>query len=193
MTRRTVAVGIVALALIAAVGWMSWRQFTPTPLVGTVLSGSEQAPPLEGMELTSGGDLEIRPGEVTVLYFGYVFCPDVCAVHLDTVARARSQLDPATAQKVRTVMVSVDPERDTPEALNAYLSVFDPSFEGARGSLATTEAVASGYGVYFASTGDTVDHTSTLLGIDTDGVLRVVWAPGVSAEDLAHDLAVLAS
>jgi protein SCO1/2 len=94
-------------------------------------------------------------------------------------------------------MVTVDPERDTPERLAAYVRAFDPSFVGLTGTPAAIAAVAGPLGVYFArqevegAAGYLVDHTASVLLLDPQGRLRLIWPPNTSPELMAEDLSYL--
>jgi len=132
-------------------------------------------------------------GKLVLLYFGYTFCPDVCPTTLSTLNQAL-ELMGKKADDVQVVMVSVDPERDTPEVLANYLSNFNPSFMGLTGTHDQIASAATGLGVFFekhegsAATGYLVDHTASVMALDQQGRLRLVIPFETSAEDIASDL-----
>lgn len=183
-----VAAGVVVTVLLAPL-------LRPHVFHGAVLQGDSPAPALNLMT-TNGEPLDLASyeGSVVVLYFGYTFCPDVCPTTLADVARAKRELD---TEDIQVIMITVDPERDTPEVLTNYLTSFDPSFLGAYGSPEAIAEAAALYGVFFEAregseaTGYLVDHTATLLVIDTEGRLKVLLPFGVSATDIAADLDAL--
>ena len=114
----------------------------PHEFAGTVLSNPQPAP--EFILTADTGDrvsLESYRGQVVLMYFGYTFCPDICPASLAELAKAADQLG-ERANEVQVVMVSVDPARDTPEALNEYMDYFDPGFVGLTGSDSLIAAVA---------------------------------------------------
>ena len=133
-------------------------------------------------------------GKVRLLYFGYTNCPGICPTTLAEVHEALRQLGPERAGRVQVLFVSVDPKRDTPERMAAYLSHFSPSFVGLTGSPEEVARVAAAYGVYIRITdGPTpadyiVDHTSMVIAIDETGIVRVLFPFGTSAPDIAADL-----
>lgn len=135
-------------------------------------------------------------GKLVLLYFGYTFCPDVCPTTLSTLNQAL-ELMGKKADDVQVVMVSVDPERDTPEVLANYLSNFNPSFMGLTGTHDQIASAATGLGVFFeqhegsAATGYLVDHTASVMALDQQGRLRLVIPFETSAEDIASDLTQL--
>jgi protein SCO1/2 len=132
-------------------------------------------------------------GKLVVLYFGYTFCPDVCPTTMAALAQAMRELG-AKADDVQVIMVTVDPERDTPDKLNAYVSAFDPRFIGLSGTPDQIAGVAKAFGVYYekhaGSSADTylIDHTATTTVIDKEGRIRLIWPYGTAAEELAADI-----
>ncbi|MDT8435807.1 MAG: SCO family protein [Gemmatimonadota bacterium] len=183
------------------------------------LHGSLIEPPMPVPEFTlASGDGPVSSadlrGTVTVLFFGYTFCPDICPFTLQRLRQARELLGPA-GDGVRVVFVSVDPERDTPERATAYARGFDPSFTGLSGSPQAIADVASSFGIFFARAapqedtdggnaaggdragGDDdfylVDHSATILALDRDGRLRLIWGGPATAEEMAADLRFLLS
>lgn len=121
--------------------------------------------------------LEQLRGHWTFLFFGYTHCPDVCPVALGGLAELFSQLpeDPSFKRAMpQAVFVSVDPERDTPEVLNQYVSYFNPNFIGVTGEPEQIHAFTRQVGVAYAIASEegkeesnySVDHTSTLFLVD---------------------------
>lgn len=170
----------------------------PHVYAGTVVQSSEPAPAMEGLTYAEGGevDLEALRDDVVLVYFGYTHCPDLCPTTLSTAARAIEGLG-SGGEDVTTMMVTVDPGRDTPELLAEYVAHFDERFRGVWGTEDQVRSVATRYGVTFeyedpAADGSyEVGHTATLLAIDPQGALRLVYPVGVTAEDLERDLGEL--
>ena len=140
--------------------------------------------------------LEDFRGKAVVMFFGFTHCPDVCPTTLADMAQAMRQLG-ADADRVQVLFVTVDPERDTQEALARYVTAFDQRFLGLRGDLEATRTVAKEFKMYFekrpgASPGAyTVDHSAQTYVLDPQGRLRLFVRHGRIAEDLAPDLRVL--
>ena len=138
--------------------------------------------------------LEDFRGKAVVLFFGFTHCPDVCPTTLADISQAIGQLG-ADAERVQVLMVSVDPERDTPDSLAKYMTAFDPRFLGLRGDLAATKKVAGEFKIYFEKRkqGDsyTVDHSAQSYVIDPQGRLRLLVRHDRIAQDLAADLRAL--
>ncbi|HUW53977.1 MAG TPA: SCO family protein [Rhodanobacter sp.] len=135
-------------------------------------------------------------GKVVLLYFGYTHCPDVCPLtlaHLHVVMQRLGKL----ADGARILFVSVDPARDTPAVLHAYVNAFDPRAVGLTGSASDIEALVKRYRASFTrepSTGDgnyEVSHSSAIYVFDRDGNPRVLATPADSQDDLVHDLHLL--
>ena len=135
-------------------------------------------------------------GKVVVLGFGFSHCEEVCPLTLARLAKAQKQLGPA-GRDMQVVYVTVDPERDSPERLRTYLTSFDPSFVGATGTPDQLGQVREDYGIVAAKklgkdpSRYAVDHSSFVYLIDREGRLRAMVPYGRSAEDIAHDVAIL--
>ena len=185
-SRRCWSIIICSLAL-AAVGCDAGAKFKSTDITG--------APYGKALELTDHNGkprrLEDFRGKAVVLFFGFTHCPDVCPTTLADIAAAVKSLG-AQADKVQVLMVSVDPERDTPDSLGKYVTAFDPGFLGLRGELDATKKVAAEFKIYFekAKTGAsyTVNHSTQSYVIDPQGRLRLLVRHDRIAQDLAPDL-----
>jgi protein SCO1/2 len=133
-------------------------------------------------------------GKAVVLFFGFTHCPDVCPTTLAEISQALKQLGP-DAERVQVVLVTVDPERDTKEALAKYVTAFDPRFLGMYGDMEATRRVAKEFKIYFEKrkTGDTysVDHSGQSYVIDPQGRLRLLVRHDRIGSDLPDDLRVL--
>lgn len=132
-------------------------------------------------------------GKVVVVFFGFTQCPDVCPTTMVELAQVKKALGP-DGDRIQGIFVTVDPERDTPEILKAYMAGFDPSFIALRGTPEETAAAAKEFKVFFAKvpgkteTSYTIDHTAGSYIFDASGRIRLFERYGSSAEDLAHDL-----
>jgi cytochrome oxidase Cu insertion factor (SCO1/SenC/PrrC family) len=130
-------------------------------------------------------------GRLTLVYFGFTYCPDVCPTDLLQIALAMEQLGPA-GEMVQPVFITVDPERDTPEHLKEYLSAFHPRFAGLTGDAVAVQAAARAYRVYYqkAAFGDgpdyTVDHSAFMYLMGRDGRYLGFFPPGTPAERLTE-------
>jgi protein SCO1/2 len=186
--RRFCSITICSLALAAACD--SSPQFKSTDITG--------APYGHTLELTDHTGkprrLEDFRGKAVVLFFGFTHCPDICPTTLADIAGAVKQLGP-DAERVQVLMVSVDPERDTPDALARYVTAFDRRFLGLRGDLPATQKVAKEFKIYFEKRkqGDsyTVDHSAQSYVLDPQGRLRLLVRHDRIGTDLPEDLRTL--
>ncbi len=139
-------------------------------------------------------------GKVTVVFFGYTQCPDVCPTTMAELAQVKKSLGP-DGDKVQGIFITVDPERDTAERLQAYMQGFDPSFIALRGTPEQTAAAAKDFRVYYAKVAGksegsyTMDHTAGSYIFDASGRLRLFTRYGEkdSGANLAADLKALLS
>lgn len=141
-------------------------------------------------------------GEVTLVFFGYTSCPDVCPTTMATLADARRQLPTDVAQKVKVLFITVDPKRDTGAVMKAWLSKFDTSFIGLTGSESQLKSVEQAYGippeVIEGATPDKldyfVDHFSGIFVYSPDDAARLIYPPsGVTPSTWASDLLKLST
>ncbi|MEQ9447411.1 MAG: SCO family protein [Rhodospirillaceae bacterium] len=169
----------------------------PAPPV-TVIGGGEVA--IGGpFTLVNGSDEtvteDVLKGRYSLIYFGFTYCPDICPLALQTITDAIELLGPA-GEQVQPIFISVDPERDTPSVVDAYVDHFHPAFIGLTGSLAQTTAAANAYKVYAkkapltdadgAPTGDyLVDHTGFIYLMNPEGKYAHHFGGDATAEDIA--------
>jgi len=134
-------------------------------------------------------DVEFR-GRFMLVFFGFTNCPDVCPTTLYDLTQALEELGPA-AEKIQPIFITVDPLRDTPEAIASYLESFYPTFIGLTGTAQQLAAVQRAYSVYAKAAGAPtkegsylVDHTALAYLIGPDGKFRTFLAPGRGAEGM---------
>jgi protein SCO1/2 len=140
-------------------------------------------------------DLAAHRGEIVLVYFGYTHCPDVCPATLNLLDAVSEHLG-ADRRRVEQVFVTLDPRRDTPELLRAYLSNFDPAPVGLTGSPEAVAAAARAWGVTWrrAEGGAYIDHTSVVAVVGPDGRERLRYGfsqlgnSAAVARDLRHIL-----
>ncbi len=132
-------------------------------------------------------------GQAIVLFFGYIHCPDVCPTTLAEMAEAMNRLG-NDADKVTVLFVSVDPKRDTPDIMKAYVTSFHPRFIGLTGSATDIAEVGRAFKVVAEKRGDvaggnyTIDHSAGAYIYDPSGRLRSYVTYGSGADVLVHDL-----
>lgn len=185
------AVGALALLALAAI--IILPRLRPHVFHGQVLQSQE---PIDFTLTAHTGEpvsLSDFRGKHVLVYFGYTFCPDVCPTTLARINQTLTLLGDK-AEDVQVVMVSVDPERDTPEKLAQYVTAFNPTFLGLTGSEQEIMQAATPFGVYFAKqevegkSNYLVDHTATTMVMDPAGRMKLIWPPNTSSEFMAEDL-----
>lgn len=140
--------------------------------------------------------LEDFKGKILLVFFGYTQCPDVCPTTLSELAQAK-QLMGEAGQKVQAAFITLDPERDKPAILKAYMANFDSSFVALIPSAEQLPALAKSYKVFYQKVEGktagsyTFDHTAASFIYDTQGRLRLYTRYGLGAQALAHDLEIL--
>jgi protein SCO1/2 len=182
---------IVALVLLA--GAMVWvnRIERSGPHVATVLPTPPALPAVALIDQSghpyATGDLE---GRFSLMFFGFTHCPDVCPITLQVLAETRAALAETEAPQV--LFVSVDPRRDTPERIAAYLASFDPAFRGVTAELEALDPLLKQLGVLVQTHGSgdgtyTVTHNSTVYLIGPRAELLAVFSGPHEAQAIADD------
>ena len=190
-TRRALAVVLLPAALLLT----ACGGGDDAPLTGAVLDQPYVVPatPLtdtEGASYSLAGDTDKR---LTLVFFGYTHCPDICQVVLSTLASAMTRLDEADHEQVDVVFVTTDPERDTGKVLRNYLDRFDPTFIGLTGPIDSIIDVGKGMAVAveqghkLPSGGYDVTHGTSVLAIDGGDEVPILWTQGTSATQFASD------
>lgn len=134
--------------------------------------------------------LDSQRGKVVLIFFGYSFCPDVCPTTLSKLSSVTRRLGEERAQ-VRTLYITVDPERDTPEVLKADLDQFDLDALGLTGSRAEIDKVVEQYGAKYeivptpeSAARYTVSHSTTLYALDGDGKVRLTFPYEATVDEI---------
>ena len=132
-------------------------------------------------------------GKVVVLFFGYAQCPDVCPTTMTEMTQVKQQLG-ADAGKLQVVFVTVDPERDTPEVMKAYMGAFDPSFVALIPTPEQLTAVAKDFKIYYKKsegktpTSYSMDHSAASYVYDPEGRLRLYARYGQGVAPMVADV-----
>lgn len=189
--RRVLLTTTAALALSAALAACGKKElaFQGSDITGTQLGRDLDMIDGSGKPRT----LDDYKGKVAVVFFGFTQCPDVCPTAMSELSQTMELLG-SDADKVQVIMVSVDPARDTPEVLSAYVKAFHPSFVGLTGTEEQLGKTAKSFKAYYAkSSGGTaeqysMDHASSFYILDQDGEARVLVSGNTSAKDIASDI-----
>ena len=200
MGSRNILIAIVAVVAIGMGAWFSYQLAVPPPepRVATILPASAEVPDFALLDQHGnalGRDTFI--GQWDLVFFGFANCPDVCPLTLQVLESAKRQLADAGATVLpRIVLVSVDPERDTPERLDKYLGSFGDDLLGITGDLAEIRKLTSGLGIFFnkAYTSDddyTMDHSAVVLVIDPRGEFHALFSAPHEIANFVHDLPIV--
>ncbi len=146
-----------------------------------------------------GGDFRLSDqlGKIVLLYFGYTSCPDICPTTLAEMKQVMMGLGDGASAFVQFVMVSVDPDRDTPEKIQAYVESFHPDFLGLTGTLETLEPIWRNYSITREAVqsesafGVIINHTARLFLVDQEGNMRLSYAYQTPVQDIIHDITLL--
>lgn len=201
----------------AHIGRRPWLVLMTAVLFMLVLGGCSQeykfrgtpydpvipAPSIRGVNLDHTPFVLDELGKrVKVVFFGYTFCPDVCPITLANMKGVYEALPEAARAETAFVFVTVDPERDTPDRLAAYVGAFNPTFYGVQLETDELARVKKDYGVYAEkryleasqSAADyLIDHTAFVYIIDKENNLREIFAHDAPKGDIAADVAYLAA
>lgn len=189
--------GAAVLACVAALSLSGCDRASTPSFKGIDITGADYA---RELSLTDPDgqrrSLAEFKGRAVVVFFGFTQCPDVCPTTLVELAAVKKQLG-ADGERVQGLFVTVDPERDTPELLKAYVDNFNAGFVALRGSPEETLATAKHFKVFFAKVPGktegsyTIDHTAGSYLFDPQGRVRLFTRHGTGPEALAHDLRLL--
>ena len=199
--RRAAAVALAAVALVTTLAGCGGDDVKAGDLHGKVLD-----PPFTvaktALEDTEGDPYSLADStdkRLTLVFFGYTNCPEICGTVMGNLASAMTRLDSKDRDQVDVVFVTTDPERDTPEVLRGYLDHYDKSFIGVTDDpskvddiAAVAGSIAVGMGEKLATGGYEVDaHTTQVTGIDSDDEAPIYWGQSTSSAQFAQDIHTL--
>jgi protein SCO1 len=212
--RRTFTIFLLSLVMVVT-GLMAayaLHRATPPTFHGTHLGPDMPAPDFTLDTADGPVSLSDFRGQAVLMFFGYTQCPDVCPF---TMAKLRLALETLgdRSDQVQVLLITVDPDMDSPDRLRDYARAFNPSFLGLTGSRAALEEITQVYGVYAGEAppppavddGDRgghdhaghgahqlpprlIDHTTQVFGIDRRGNYRLLWGSDVTADQIAEDV-----
>jgi len=193
---------IISVALIAIVtgAWLSWRVMLPPPSLQTATLLPAPAALAEFSLLDQDGNAfsqDSFSGDWNLVFFGFTNCPDVCPTTLQVLATAHNQLLADGLETLpRIVLVSVDPERDTPAIIGAYVAHFGAGIVGVTGTLEETKKLTDGLGIYFGKSGIagdnySVDHSAVVIVVNPEGQFHALFGAPHTAQNFVHDMPIL--
>ncbi|PZW48770.1 protein SCO1/2 [Humitalea rosea] len=215
MLRPIRAIALVLMLLLAGLWGAAWVLRAPGEGIAesfvrqlAFFSGAGLPPPSAGgvtlpEGVTLGGPYSLTDqtgravteatyaGGLSLMYFGFTYCPDVCPTELGIIGQVMEELGP-DASRVTPILVTIDPERDTPEVLAAYVVNFHPKMVGLTGTAAQIADVARKFRVYYqrvrnAENSDyLMDHSSFIYLVGSDGRVRGLFRPGSAPEAIAE-------
>jgi protein SCO1/2 len=151
---------------------------------------------------TSGAQFDFTAkthGYITLLFFGYTHCPDMCPLQMQTIAQALKSVPVSSAASFRVVFVTTDPDRDTPAVIRSWLDHFNKSFIGLTGTQTAIDAAQVSANIAPAKKSAVrpdgayeVGHAAFVFAYSKDNLAHVIYPVGFTTEDMAHDLQLLA-
>ena len=198
-SRRFAIKKLAACALLASAGGLLAACQPDKPQFKAIdITGADYA---QGFQLTDFNGQPRSPadykGKVVVVFFGFTQCPDVCPTTMNEMAQVKKLLG-TDGDKLQVVFISIDPERDTPEVLKAYMGSFDPSFAGLyAASPDALAALAKDFKIYYKKvdgktpTSYSMDHTAASYVYDPQGRLRLYARYGIGPQAMADDIRLL--
>jgi protein SCO1/2 len=192
--RHTFIAVVLATGLLVA----SCNRAPTPPATATVLPEAVPVPAFSLVDQSGEPiDESVFEGYWDLVFFGFTHCPDICPTTLQVLAAAKSRLaDLGHSPLPRIVLVSVDPERDTPELMAQYVDYFGEGNLGITGTLEELKKLTSGLGIYFQKQASdtehyTVDHSAAVLLVDPDGGFSAVFGGTHEVENFVHDLPLI--
>ncbi len=200
-SRRWQIFGLAFLGGLILIGGLALATWALAPrqiqFHGTVVNSTR---PATDFTLTTAGGRRVSlsdfRGKVVLLFFGFRFCPDICPTTLFEMKQALQALGP-DADRVQVLMVTIDPERDTPDLIHEHVSRYDPRFIGLSGMPDEIAAAATPFGIYYArepgsaNTEYLMTHTASVTVVDQNGYVRVIYPFGTPSADVAADIKAL--
>jgi protein SCO1/2 len=194
---RGALIFLTTLVVLGAIAVTLWLR-RPPELHGILLEQPRQANDFQ-LTASTGQPIQLSElrGKWVLVFFGYTYCPDVCPLTMAELKLMWDSLDEAQRSRTQVVLITVDPERDTPQRLADYVSAFDPAFLGMTGTEEEIQTVAAQFGIFFEKqpgtpeTGYEVEHMSYVTIVDPEGYVRMVLSPEATGQDMAADLKVL--
>lgn len=200
MGSRNIFIAIVAVVAIGTGAWLSSLVMAPAPSLSTatVLPAPADLPDFSLVDQngsTIGRD--VFRDHWSLVFFGFTHCPDVCPLTLQVLASARQQLAAAGQQPLpQIVLVSVDPERDTPQVMKQYVGYFGDDVVGITGELDEIRKLTNGLGIFFEKSrlddeDYSVDHSAVVIVLNPEGQFQALFSAPHEAANFVNDLPII--
>ncbi|MDY0881405.1 SCO family protein [Dongia soli] len=195
MPKSGMARGLVIACLVAILGlcglvsWKLYQRSVGAEAGSVAIGGPFSLTDQDGKHVTEA-DLK---GKLSLIYFGYTFCPDACPTALGTITAALNKMG-ADADQVTPVFITIDPERDTQQVMKEYASNFHPRLRALTGSVDEVTAAAHAYKIYFTKEGGTdpqnylMNHSTLIYLMDRDGKYLAHFGPQATPDDIATEV-----
>ena len=188
-SNRRRPLGLILGVVVALLAAYLWSVLRPAPYTYLSEPLSQRAPAEDFVLRSASGPVRLSSfdGQVVVLFFGYTRCPDVCPTEMMELAKIHGLLPASVRERVQVAMISIDPERDTAEAMATYAHAFSPAFHGFTGTPEQIAAVAKAFYVSYHKTDVTgpdayfMSHTASVFVLDPQRRLTLIY----SGDDLA--------
>ncbi len=187
-------IGVTGGAILLA---LAVKDPAPTPVRATLLPDLRPLPSFSLLDQDGQPfDRADMQGRWRLVFFGFTHCPDICPATLQQLAIARNRVVESGDPYPGIVLVSVDPERDSPAALKSYVGHFGDDVIGLTGTLESLTELTRPLGIYFAMSGDpdgdySVDHSSVVLLIDDEANWRAVFSAPHDVDSFVSDVRLL--
>jgi len=199
-SRKTLFVLFVSLAFAggAFFTYLALPKSKPMPAFATVLP--EPLPLPEFSLLDQDGEpfgRDSLKGQWSILFFGFTHCPDICPATLQQLSLARAKVAERAGQAFpRIILISVDPERDTPSVLRDYIAHFGSGVAGVTGNIDELKKLTTGLGIFFATSaasngGYSVDHSAVVLLINPAGEFHALFSAPHNVDQFVTDIPLL--
>ena len=193
MKFRNIFIAVLFLSIVAVA---IYEYTKPAIIHGALINPPKPMPDFTLNSVQGPVHLSDYNGKVTVLFFGYTNCKDICPATLAKMEEVFTRLGEKT-RDVRLVFISVDYKRDTPQSTSAFATKFRPEFIGLTGSQAQIDQVTQDYAISYKldppdANGDyEVEHTASVMVLDRQGQLELVWSTDQQPDEIASDLSVM--
>ena len=196
--KRTALLSILAVFIGAGLGWCQIQMAqdaveSESPMAGADIGGDFTLLNENGETITQAA----YDGQYKLIYFGFTFCPAICPTELQKITSALKKMEdshPELAAKIQPLFISIDPERDTPDVMREYVSLFHPRLDGLTGSSEQIAQVKKDYRIYAQKVQDenmsdyTMDHSSFIYLMAPDNRLINIYKIEDSAEYIHQDI-----
>lgn len=197
--RKTFIAGVAIIAILTG-AWLSYQLIKPqpTPRTATILPAPAELPEFSLLDQYGAAiDRNAFKGHWSLVFFGFTQCPDICPLTLQVLSAARQRLlDAGQAPLPRIVLVSVDPERDTPEIIGRYVDYFGDDNIGITGELVELRKLTSGLGIFFEKSAIdgvdySVDHSAVVIVVNPNGEFHALFGAPHDVETFVHDVPII--